>query len=160
MHTFLRDLTLLAAVTAAGGWVLARAFTPGGPTSVGSWAPTIDSRTSAAAATEDCARRAALLPPDAPARFEFQVDHPAKFLGTRGRPRLTATVAPGQRALVQFVVDIGGSVVPSSLRLLHVAGDYAAAAVAIRTAMRGWRYSPAIVDGCPVPQLVQTIVEP
>ena len=30
----------------------------------------------------------------------------------------------------------------------------------IRTAVRDWRYSPAIVDGCPTPQLVQTIVDP
>jgi hypothetical protein len=121
--------------------------------------PVIDPETSAASATEGCARRAALLPPDAPARFEFQVDHPAKFLGARGSPRLAASVAPGQRALVQFVVSTGGSVVPSSLRVLHVAGDYAAAALAIGGAARGWRYSPAIVEGCPTPQLVQTIVE-
>jgi hypothetical protein len=159
MHSFLRDLTLLAAVSAAGGWALARAFTPGGPASVGSWAPIIDRGMGAAAATDHCARRAALLPPDAPAPFEFQVDHPAKFLGGRGHSRLTAAVALGQRVLVQFVVDTSGSVVPSSLRVLHVSGDFAAAAEAIRGAARGWRYSPAIVEGCPTPQLVQTVVE-
>jgi hypothetical protein len=61
---------------------------------------------------------------------------------------------------VHFVVDTAGTVVASSIRLLHVTGDSAAAAAAIRTAARHWRYSPAFAEGCRTPQIVQTIVEP
>jgi hypothetical protein len=160
MHTLLRDLALLAAVVAAGGWALIRGLTLSGATPVAPSAPIDYAGVGAAATSDHCARRVALSPPNAPARFEFQVDHPAMFLGRRGRPRVRAAMAAGQRPLVQFVVDASGTVVAPSLRILPVAGDTGAVAVAIRTAARGWRYSAAILEGCPVSQLVQTVVEP
>ena len=152
MHTLLRDLTLLAAVTAAGGWALVRALAPRSSTAVASTAPIVNSG-------DDCTSRVALSPPT-PARFEFQVDHPARFLGFRGRPRPPAIAAQGSRPLVQFVVDASGKVVTSSVRVLHVFGDTAAVAPAIRSAAHHWRYSPAMVGGCPTSQIVQTVIEP
>jgi hypothetical protein len=155
MHTFFRELTLLAAVTAAGAFALLRALSAGG-TDHGSWMP-VDNAPGNLGSHAACARRAALL--GSTPLFEFQVDHQARFLGARGRPRLPAIVAPGQRALVHFVVDTAGRVVLPSFRVLHVTGDSAGVAVAIRSAAGQWRYSPAMVAGCRTPQIVQTIVE-
>jgi hypothetical protein len=156
MHTFLRELTLLAAITAAGALALLRALSASG-TDHESWMPA-DGAPGNLESRAACGRRPALI--GSPPLFEFQVDHQARFLGARGRPRLPAIVAPGQRALVQFVVDTAGRVVLPSFRVLHVTGDSAGVAVAIRGTAHTWRYSPAMVAGCRTPQIVQTIVEP
>jgi hypothetical protein len=102
MPSLLRDLALLSAVTAAGGWVLVRATIPRDPAFIGSREPIVESTTGVEAATKDCVRRPSPLPPTTRVRFEFQVDHPARFLGARGRPRLSAAVLPTRGALVQL----------------------------------------------------------
>lgn len=158
MQTFLRELSLLVAVTAVGGIALIRAGNPGSLEGA-SWRP-MDNPPGDLTSHDACARRDAVLGSHVPPRFEFQVDHPARFLGVRGRPRAIPHVEPSRRPLIQFVVDTRGSVVVSSLKMLSVRGDSTATAAAIRSAARRWRYSPAIVDGCPTPQLVQTTVEP
>jgi hypothetical protein len=158
MQAFLRELTLLVAVTGIGGVALTRAVTPGSLDGA-SWRP-MDNPPGDMTSRHACARRDAVLGSHAPARFEFEVDRPARFLGARGRPRGIPHVEPSRRPLIQFVVDTRGNVVVSSLKVLSVRGDSAATAAAIGSVARRWHYSPAIVDGCPTPQVVQTTVEP
>jgi hypothetical protein len=152
-----RELTLLVAVTAVGGVALSRAVTPGNP-DVASWRP-MDSPPEVMALHHPCAHREAVLGSNAPARYEFEVQHPARFLGPRGGPQGISQVEGSRRPLVQFVVDARGYVVVSSLKVLTGRGDSTATMTAIQSAARHWRYSPAMVDGCPTSQIVQTIIE-
>lgn len=90
--------------------------------------------------------------------FEFQVEIPARFLSDstvspqpKGEPGVRATQLP---ALVQFVVDTAGVPDPRSYRVLS-ARDPQLAADGL-DALPRWRFSPARLGQCPVPQLVQT----
>jgi len=98
--------------------------------------------------------------PAAPAWFDFQVETPARFISadtTRPVPQGLggrADMAAPTFALVQFIVDTTGHPVVRSLRVLKRPAELDTGAV--RTALARWRYTPAIVHGCRVAQLVQT----
>lgn len=108
-----------------------------------------------AAAAQACA------PPARPA-LEFQVERPAAFLGDTTRvPRPAPVQISDARAhpkvlLVQFVVDTRGVPDPRSFKVLR--SPSAAATDSARAALADWRYTPAVLYGCRVPQLVQTAV--
>jgi hypothetical protein len=57
-----------------------------------------------------------------------------------------------ERLIIQFMVDT------ASIRVLHSAD--ADLELAARRAFVDWRYRPALVANCKVPQLVQTAVRP
>ncbi len=92
--------------------------------------------------------------------FAFQVQEPARFTGDMAlRPVPDATDRrtrpfPPDFALVQFVVDSAGVPSLKSLRMLVKPESLSVAAV--QSALPRWRFTPAKVAGCDVPQLVQT----
>ncbi len=91
--------------------------------------------------------------------FDFQVEVPARFIGdsTRiPRPDVAIRVARGDTnsALVQFVVDTLGVSVVTSLKMLITPS--ALTKDVVDAAIISWRYTPAMLRGCRVPQLVQT----
>ncbi|MBK8060517.1 MAG: hypothetical protein IPK33_22295 [Gemmatimonadetes bacterium] len=94
--------------------------------------------------------------------FEFEVAQRATFIAdstVSPRPsRRRAAAAAAERALVQFVVDTSGVPDARSFKIL-VANDRDLAEAG-RAALARWRFRPARVDGCAVPQLVQTPLEP
>ncbi|MBL0173552.1 MAG: hypothetical protein IPP90_23260 [Gemmatimonadaceae bacterium] len=100
-------------------------------------------------------------PPTSPGRpyFDFQVSTPAVYLGTdstRVRPdesRHARRPYPADFALAQFVVDTIGVPVPGTLKLLMQPAGLSAESVMM--AIIAWRYRPARVGACKVPQLVQ-----
>ena len=99
-------------------------------------------------------------PPSRP-YFDFQVEQPATFiLDTSVSPRPAQRV-PGQTpegsSLVQFVVDARG--VPDTLSYKVLRTSDLLVAERGRRAMVRWRFIPARVGGCPVPQLVQTVLQ-
>jgi len=100
-------------------------------------------------------------PPEHPA-FEFQVTQPAEYRGDtvrvpRPAPARFVSIREHPEALVvQFVVDTLGVPDPRSFKVLH--SPSGGAADSARVAMAMWRFSPAVRDGCRVPQLVQTDV--
>ena len=115
-----------------------------------------------APSSHECTQRlAALRAPTDSNIFEFMVERPARLrTAPAARPRPTSMPPQGRRhALVQFVVDTTGSVVPASLKIIRMAGDSATALEAIRLASQRWQYTPARVQGCLTRQLVQTNVE-
>ena len=61
---------------------------------------------------------------------------------------------PADFALAQFVVDSLGMPVPGTLKLL--VQPTALSMDNVMLALVAWRYEPARVSGCRVPQLVQT----
>jgi hypothetical protein len=92
------------------------------------------------------------------------VEHPALFAGdTAVRPR-PATDRFGARSddpaalIVSFLVDTLGQPDERSLKVLH--SPSVGAAESVRVAMRSWHFTPAVLGGCHVPQLVQTKVDP
>lgn len=94
--------------------------------------------------------------------FDFQVEQPATFIAdstVSPRPAETrAGRAQDVRTLVSFIVDSLGVPETRSFKLLR-ASDAEVARRAKEVFAR-WRYSPARVGGCRVPQLVQTEVVP
>jgi hypothetical protein len=100
------------------------------------------------------------LPPAHP-YFQFQVDRPATFVALDSAPPRPA--APSARGvgrptfLVQFVVDTSGT--PNLLTFKTIVAPSRAAADSARTAAVRWKFTPAVLGGCKVPQLVQTEVE-
>jgi hypothetical protein len=94
--------------------------------------------------------------------FEFQVERPAEFIvDTTVSPR-PASPRPARPTLeplplVQFVVDPTGRPEPGTLKVLRAPRD--ADTAPIRAALPRWRFRPALVDGCAVRQLVQTLIE-
>ena len=92
--------------------------------------------------------------------FEFQVQEPARFTGDMTQlPVPDATDRrvrpfPPDFALAQFVVDSTGVPSPKSLRLLVKPESLSIETV--QSALARWRFTPAKVAGCNVPQLVQT----
>jgi outer membrane biosynthesis protein TonB len=100
-------------------------------------------------------------PPEHPF-FELQLARPAQFIGdTTSRPRPTlgrrGSVDDAGAFLVSFVVDTLGMPDEKSLKVIRspssVAND------SVRVALRSWRFKPAVLGGCRVPQLMQTMVE-
>jgi hypothetical protein len=107
------------------------------------------------------ARAQACTPPARPS-FEFQVERPAAYTGDTTRvPRPARQQVRDVRArpevlLVQFVVDTLGVPDPRSFRVLQTPS--AGAADSARAALPDWRFTPAELRGCRVPQVVQTVV--
>ncbi|MCC6930946.1 MAG: hypothetical protein IT359_18290 [Gemmatimonadaceae bacterium] len=94
--------------------------------------------------------------------FEFEVAQPATFIAdstVSPRPsRRRAATAAAELALVQFVVDSSGVPDPQSFKVL-VANDRDLVSTG-RAVLARWRFRPARLHGCAVPQLVQTPLEP
>lgn len=97
--------------------------------------------------------------------FEYQVEVPAKFIGdTAARPRpktVTRADDPSQverMVIVAFIVDSLGVIERNTIKILKSPSREATATAV--AAIPGWKYSPALIGGFPVTQLVQTTVEP
>jgi hypothetical protein len=91
--------------------------------------------------------------------FEFQVTAPAAWIpdstiATHPVPPVRGAVRGELDALVQFVVDTAGVPDPASFKVLAARDE--ALATAGREAVLRWRYRPARMGTCPVPQIVQT----
>jgi hypothetical protein len=104
----------------------------------------------------------ACTPPARPL-FEFQVEQPAAYSGDstlRPRPaaqRFVRIRDNPQAFVVQFIVDTAGQPVTGSFKVLNSPAE--SASDSARTAMARWRFTPAVKDGCKVPQVVQTAVQ-
>jgi hypothetical protein len=99
-------------------------------------------------------------PSGAPAFFDFQVETPARYIADDNKlphPDATLNQRPpfsGDFALVQFIVDTTGVPDVKSLKILrHPEG---LVADSVRAAAVQWRFRPATLGGCRVPQLVQS----
>jgi hypothetical protein len=93
--------------------------------------------------------------------FDFQVETRAVFVpdsAVHPQPTRASGPASSERALVQFVVDSLG--VPDTLTYKVLAAQDRGLAEAGRKAMARWRFRPATIRGCRVPQLVQTPLAP
>ncbi len=95
--------------------------------------------------------------------FEFEVAQPATFIvdsTVSPRPsRRRAAAAAAERAHSSSSSSTrAGCPMPRSFKIL-VANDRDLAEAG-RAALARWRFRPARVDGCAVPQLVQTPLEP
>ena len=92
--------------------------------------------------------------------FEFQVSRPAIYIENEiNFPQPISSATSGARrtgVVVQVVVDTLGMPDVRSFKFLRRPNDVAARATAY--AALGWRFLPAIFQGCRVPQLVQTEV--
>lgn len=100
--------------------------------------------------------------PPAHPYFDFQVDRPAELVASSARSPRPVTPEPGrateERLIIQFVVDTLGVPDTASIRVLRSAdADLERAA---RRALANWRYRPAVIGNCKVPQLEQTAVRP
>jgi hypothetical protein len=93
--------------------------------------------------------------------FQFQVDRAAAFIAldsARPRPAPPSARHPGRPMfLVQFVVDTVGT--PDLLTFKTVIAPSRAAADSARQAAARWRFTPAVLGECKVPQMVQMEVE-
>lgn len=102
------------------------------------------------------------VPPPHPL-FEFQVERPPAFLTEVGlgvrpvRDPVRAYETGGDTVLVQFVVDTLGVPLPATFKVLKATRPEQAAQA--RAALPRWRFAPATLGGCKVPQLVQTALE-
>ena len=107
--------------------------------------------------------RAQTCTPPAHPYFEFQVEQPAAFIGdTTLRPiparnRFGARQDDPTALLVQFVVDTLGYPDERSFRALKVPSS--GSVDSVRAALPSWRFRPARLSGCLVPQLVQTMID-
>jgi hypothetical protein len=99
----------------------------------------------------------ACAPPEHP-YFEFQVQRAAVYLGdSTALPRPLASGGAGAGGVVvSFVVDASG--VPDQETFKVIKSPESGQYDALRAAVGAWRYRPAYLGGCPVPQLVQTQV--
>lgn len=94
--------------------------------------------------------------------FLFQVDRRAVYIPDSTQsphpaaPRLSRVDT--EAALVQFVVDSLGVPQPASFKVL--AARDPAMAEAARALLPRWRFRPARLGACRVPQLVQTPLDP
>jgi hypothetical protein len=87
--------------------------------------------------------------------FEFQVEREARFVAEDVSPRPASDASSAN--LVQVVVDTAGVPDLVTLRVLRAA-DTALVRAAITAAAR-WRFTPAMIGGRKVCQLVQTPVQ-
>jgi hypothetical protein len=98
--------------------------------------------------------------PHAEPYFEYQVSRPAIYIENEiNFPQPTSSATSGAHStgfLVQVVVDTLGMPDAGSFKILRIPNESAARAT--RYAMIGWRFLPAVFQGCRVPQLVQTEV--
>lgn len=101
------------------------------------------------------------VPPERP-YFDFQVQQPARFVGdTTYHPRPAANPFASRTTdslafIVQFVVDTTGRADPRTLRALRVPSQ--AAMDSVRAMVAKWVFTPAVLAGCRVPQLLQTSI--
>jgi hypothetical protein len=109
---------------------------------------------------QQCPPARADVPTDRP-YFEFQVETPAAFVADTALPLRPIPVVlidrkpdPAQD-VVQFVVDTAGVPIARTFRVLRATP---AASAAARATFERWRFRPALVGGCKVPQLVQTAI--
>lgn len=105
------------------------------------------------AAAQDC-------PPSRQPYFEFQVERPATFIEDSSvavHPARQVPGAPLRRAtLVSFIVDSTGRPDPASYKVIRDVDP--GVADEGRSLVARWRYRPAHLRGCAVPQLVQTLL--
>ena len=99
-------------------------------------------------------------PPARPA-FEFQVDMPASAIADSTHPHPAGDHLAGRRddpeaILVQFVVDTAGIPIVQTFHALKFPS--LAVVDSVRAVLPQWRYTPARIGACRVPQLVQTTV--
>jgi hypothetical protein len=93
---------------------------------------------------------------DSTIHFEYQMSTPARWISdTTISVRPTAAVRYPDN-LIQFVVDTIGVPQTRTFRALKIA-DSALVGDA-RRALASWRYSPGLLNGCRVKQVVQTPV--
>lgn len=94
---------------------------------------------------------------------EYEVSRPALSTGRASNgPRPVSDPMAARRrgadsVIVEFVVDTAGTPVPRTLRVLK--SPSRTIADLVRDAHLTWRFRPALVGGCKVPQVVQTPVE-
>jgi hypothetical protein len=92
--------------------------------------------------------------------FEFQVATAALFVGdSASRPRPASQREQRQDSsalIVSFVVDTLGLTDWRTLKILQTPSK--AAADSVRAVIGSWRFTPALVSDCRVPQLVMTTV--
>ena len=107
---------------------------------------------------------AQICTPPAHPMFEFQVEHPARYTGDKSisprpaRDQMAAVRAHTDTLLVQFVVDTLGDPIAPTLKFLRSRNTLDRDMVS--AVLARWHFSPAMFEGCRVPQLVQTSVEP
>lgn len=105
--------------------------------------------------------RAQNCPPQATRPFfEFQVERPATFIpdstvSPYPAPQLPGT-PPRQATLVSFIVDTLGRPDTSSYKVIRDVEP--GVAQEGRAVFARWRFRPAQIRGCVVPQLVQTLL--
>jgi len=88
--------------------------------------------------------------------FEFKLSQPAQQIPGTGTLRYPAELRAANRegeVLAQFVVDSRGEVEPSTFKVVKSSDP--AFTAAVRAALPTMRFTPALVDGRPVKQLVQ-----
>ncbi len=96
--------------------------------------------------------------------FEFQVERAASYIEDKSitprpaRDQMAAVRAHTDTLLVQFIVDTLG--VPSTPSLKFLRGQNTVDRGLVAAVLARWRFTPALFDGCRVPQLVQKSVEP
>jgi hypothetical protein len=93
--------------------------------------------------------------------FEFQVESPARVIPDSTHPHPSADPFAAKRddptaTIVQFVVDTTGHPVAKTLRFLKVPSSTMAESVT--DVFSRWRFMPATLGACRVPQLLQTTV--
>jgi hypothetical protein len=107
----------------------------------------------ALAVAQDC-------PPPGQPYFEFQVTRPATFIPDSTVAVYPAPQQPGtplrRATLVSFIVDSLGWPDTASYRVIRDVDPGVAAEG--RLLVSRWRYRPAQLQGCAVPQLVQTLL--
>lgn len=100
--------------------------------------------------------------PDENTYFDFQVDRPAVLIPDSTVSPRPFHARPGQgeaeTVVVQFVVDTMGR--PDSASFKVLINSDPALAEAGRRVMQRWRYTPALLARCKVPQLVQVPLRP
>ena len=108
-----------------------------------------------------CVAGAQTCVPPARPYFEFQVERPATFIDdttVSPRPLSVRPPSPAPRGtLVSFIVDTLGQPDPATYRVIRDVDP--GVADEGRAVVGKWRYRPAQLGGCVVPQLVQTLLK-
>jgi hypothetical protein len=91
---------------------------------------------------------------DSTVHFEYQMFRPAQWLADTALAVHPTAAVRDPANVIQFVVDTLGVPQPRTFRTLKVA-DSTLVAEARRT-LSSWRYTPGLLNGCRVRQLVQT----
>ena len=93
--------------------------------------------------------------------FEFQVESPARVIPDSTHPHPTvdpfaAKMDDPGATIVQFVVDTTGRPVASTFKILKTPSE--GMSKSAKSVFMAWRFRPARIASCPVPQLLQTAV--